>query len=100
MYPYFALRVAKIHVPRIFAKFITSCQFAQMVICLVANSYAAFHYSKKQEIVLVLVNNFPCPLYCNLFLFQFLGFLLALICDIRYNLFSLIMGILIFVQFQ
>jgi hypothetical protein len=46
MYPYFALRVAKVNVPRQVAKLITTCQFAQMVICLAANIYAAFYYRK------------------------------------------------------
>jgi len=44
MYPYFALKVMGVNVPRFVAKIITTCQFAQMIICMGANLTSAVIY--------------------------------------------------------
>jgi len=44
MYPYFAMKVAGVHVPGFVAKFITSCQFIQMLICMVVNTVSTYYY--------------------------------------------------------
>jgi hypothetical protein len=39
-------QVAGVKIPRLLAKFITSCQFLQMVVNMVVNTVSAYYYRK------------------------------------------------------